>query len=77
LFSGFLDRRGDHGRGGGHPLGLVGLQTLDRQFELLDLARQLLRRAPELGPPVITVKLSPPAVTRSRRRGEELFGRAV
>ena len=46
----------DHGRhrrrSGGQPLSLVGFQTLDRQLELLDLARQLLRRAPELGPPV-------------------------
>jgi hypothetical protein len=31
---------------------LIGLQGLDRQLELLYLARQLLRRAPKLGPPV-------------------------
>jgi hypothetical protein len=48
----FLDRHGNNRRGGGQPLGLVGLQTLDRQLELLDLARQLLRRAPKLGAPV-------------------------
>ena len=67
LFGGFLDRRGDHGRGGGHPLGLVGLQTLDRQLELLDLARQLLRRAPELGPPV-TRQLEPPTLDQNEAR---------
>jgi hypothetical protein len=49
---GVLDRRRDNRRGRGQPLGLVGFQTLDRQLELLDFARQLLRRPSELGPPV-------------------------
>ena len=44
-----LDRCGHHGRGSGEPLGLVGFQRLDRQLELLGLARHLLRRATELG----------------------------
>jgi hypothetical protein len=44
-----LGRCGHHGRGSGEPLGLVGFQRLDRQLELLGLARQLLRRATELG----------------------------
>ena len=48
----FLDRRCHHWRGGGQPFGLVALQTLDRQLELFDLARQLLRGPAELGPPV-------------------------
>jgi hypothetical protein len=52
LLACFLDVRRDDRRGGGQSLGLVGRQTLDRQLELLDLARQLLRRAPKLGPPV-------------------------
>ena len=51
-FGGGLDRRRHDRRGGGEPLGLVGFQRLDRQLELLGLARQLLRRAAELGPPV-------------------------
>src|SRR5882757_7920923 len=34
------------------PLRLVGLQRLEGQFELLDLARQLLRGTAKLGPPV-------------------------
>ena len=45
-------RRRHDRRGGGEPLGLVGFQRLDRQLELLGFARQLLRRAAELGPPV-------------------------
>jgi len=44
-----LDRRR---RGGREPLRLVGLQRLERQLELLGLARQLLRGTAELGPPV-------------------------
>jgi hypothetical protein len=48
----FLDRRCHHWRGGGQPFGLVALQALDRQLELFDLARQLLRGPAELGPPV-------------------------
>ena len=47
-----LDRSGHHRRGGREPLGLVGFQPFDRQLELLGLARQLLRRAAELGAPV-------------------------
>lgn len=46
-----LDRRNSRRRRG-RSLALVLLQRLDRQFELLGLASQLLRRAPELGPPV-------------------------
>jgi hypothetical protein len=42
-FDRLLNCRRDRRRGGGQPLGLVGFQTLDRQLELLDLARQLLR----------------------------------
>jgi hypothetical protein len=34
------------------PLRLVGLQRLEGQFELLDLARQLFRGTAKLGPPV-------------------------
>ncbi len=51
-FSGGLDRRRHDRRCGGEPLGLVGFQRLDRQLELVGLARQLLRRAAELGPSV-------------------------
>jgi hypothetical protein len=46
-----LDDASRLGEGHCQPLGLVALQRLDRQLELLRLARQLLRRAPELGPP--------------------------
>jgi hypothetical protein len=48
----FLDDRRHLGRGSRQALGLVALQALDRQLELLDLARQLLRGPPELGAPV-------------------------
>jgi len=51
-FGGGLDCRGHDRRGSGEPLGLVGFQRLDRQLELVGLARQLLRRAAELGPPI-------------------------
>jgi len=51
-FGGGLDRRRHDRRGCGEPLGLVGFQRLDRQLELLGFARQLLRGATELGPPV-------------------------
>ena len=47
-----LDRRRHDRRGDCQALGLIGLQGLDRQLELLDLARQLLRGASELGPAV-------------------------
>jgi hypothetical protein len=47
-----LDCRGHCRRGGRQPLRLVGLQRLKRQLELLSLARQLLRRTAELGPPI-------------------------
>ena len=50
-FGGGLDCRRHHRRGG-EPLSLVGFQRFDRQLELLGLARQLLRRTAELGPPV-------------------------
>jgi hypothetical protein len=51
-FGGGLDRRRHDRRGRSDPLGVVGLQCFDRQLELLGFARQLLRRAAELGPPV-------------------------
>jgi hypothetical protein len=44
-----LDGGSDHRRCRHQPLCLVGLQRLERQFELLSLARQLLRGSPELG----------------------------
>jgi hypothetical protein len=47
-----LDRRGHFRRGRRQALRLVGFQRLERQLELLGLARQLLRGAAELGPPV-------------------------
>src|SRR5829696_3500339 len=40
-FSGGLDRRRHDRRGRGPPLGLVRFQSLDRQLELVRLARQL------------------------------------
>ena len=49
---GAFDRVGNNRRGGGEPLGLVLFECLDSQLELLDLARQLLRGATELGAPV-------------------------
>ena len=51
-FAGRLDRRCHHRRDRSDPLDLVGFQRLDRQLELVRLARQLLRRAAELGTPV-------------------------
>ena len=42
LLDGVLDCRRDNRRGRDQPLGLVDLQTLDCQLELIDLARQLL-----------------------------------
>jgi hypothetical protein len=45
----FLDRRRYRRRGSSPPLRLIGFQGLDRQLELLDLARQLLRGPAELG----------------------------
>ena len=47
-----LDCRGDRRRCRREPLRLVGLQRLERQLELLGLARQLLRGTAELGPPI-------------------------
>ena len=47
-----LDCHGDRRRGRCKPLCLVGFQTLNRQLELLRLARHPLRRAAKLGPPV-------------------------
>jgi hypothetical protein len=44
-----LDHRRHRGRACGQPLGLVGLDALDRQLELGDVARQLFRRPAELG----------------------------
>ena len=51
-FTSRFDHRRHDGRSRDDPLGLVGFQRLDRQLELLGVARQLLRRAAELGPPV-------------------------
>src|SRR5438874_305040 len=51
-----FDRALDYGcyawRGSREQLGLIGLQCLDRQLELLGLMRQLLRRTPELRPAI-------------------------
>ena len=47
-----LDGRGHFRRGRRQSLGLVGLQRLEGQLELLGLASQLLRGTAELGPPV-------------------------
>ena len=47
-----LDGCSDRRRCRHQSLRLVGLQRLERQFELLSLARQLLRGTAELGPPV-------------------------
>jgi hypothetical protein len=47
-----FDSRGHCRRGGCQPLRLVGLHCLERQLELLGLARQLLRGTAKLGPPV-------------------------
>jgi hypothetical protein len=44
-----LERSRSLQRSDGKPLSLVGFQRLDRQFELLCLAHQLLRGAAELG----------------------------
>jgi len=46
-----IRRRRDR-RGRSEPLGLVRFQRLDRQLELLGVARQFRRRATELGAPV-------------------------
>ena len=46
------DRCSDHRRGGREPLGLIALQCFDCQLEWFGLARQLLRRATELGPAI-------------------------
>jgi hypothetical protein len=46
------DGRGDRRRCCREPLRLVGFQGLERQLERLGVARQLLRRAAKLGPPV-------------------------
>jgi hypothetical protein len=46
-----LDGCSDRWRCPSEPFRLVGLQRLERQLELLGIARQLLRRAAELGPP--------------------------
>ena len=51
-FGGGLDRGRHDRRARSDPLGLVGFQRLDRQLELLGLARQPLREAPELGPAI-------------------------
>ena len=51
-FGAGLDRCGDRRRCRCQPLRFVGLQRLERQLELLGVARQLLRRAAELGPPI-------------------------
>jgi hypothetical protein len=62
------DRRG-LGRGGRQPLGLVALQGLDRQLELLGLAFQLLRGAAELGPPIARqLELQPGDLSPRRHR---------
>ena len=47
-----LDGCSDSRRCRREPLRLVALQRLQRQFELLDLARQLFRGTAKLGPPV-------------------------
>ena len=47
-----LDNRGHFRRGRRQALRLVGFQRLERQLELLYLARQLLRGSPELGPSI-------------------------
>jgi hypothetical protein len=47
-----LDCCGDRRRYRCEPLRLVGLQRLERQLELLGVARQLLRGTAKLGPPV-------------------------
>jgi hypothetical protein len=47
-----LDGRGDRRRCHHQSLRLVGFQRLERQLELLNLARQLFRGPAELGPPI-------------------------
>ena len=47
-----LDGCGDRRRCRRQPLRLVALQRLERQLELLGLARQLLRGSAELGPSI-------------------------
>jgi hypothetical protein len=47
-----LDCCGDRRRYRCEPLRLVALQRLERQLELLGVARQLLRGTAKLGPPV-------------------------
>ena len=51
-FSSGLNNRGHSRRCCRQPLRLVGLQRLERQFELLTLAPQLLRGAAKLGAPI-------------------------
>jgi len=45
-FGGGLDCRGHDRRGSGEPLGLVGFQRLDRQLELVGLARHFSEERP-------------------------------
>jgi hypothetical protein len=47
-----LDQRCHRRRLGRQPLGLIGLHRLDRQLELGNVTRLLLRRPAELGAPV-------------------------
>lgn len=64
-----LDGCSDSRRCRREPLRLVGLQRLEGQFELLDLARQLLRGTAKLGPPVTRqLELQPRDLGLSGRR---------
>jgi len=64
-----LDGCSDNRRCRREPLRLVGLQRLERQFELLDLARQLFRGTAKLGPPVTRqLELQPRDLGLSGRR---------
>ena len=64
-----LDGCSDSRRCRREPLRLVGLQRLQRQFELLDLARQLFRGTAKLGPPVTRqLELQPRDLGLSGRR---------
>ena len=47
-----LGAAGRFRRSGGQPFGLVGLQRLERQLELLDLAPELFRGTAKFGPPI-------------------------
>src|SRR5205085_11716202 len=80
-----FDRALDYGcyawRGSREQLGLIGLQCLDRQLELLGLMGQLLRRTPELRPAIaseLEAQLGDLGLSRDRilrHRGDDLLQR--